>query len=404
MDGNWTIIFLDEFYETNQHQSISVWDALFKKHGQLMETIVMHEYFTLVRNGGYPDSYRGKLWQFSSGSIHKLYAMPGYYSDLLDQWGSKTNIKEDTIVEIERDVRRSLPKHPHYQTTEAIDSLRNVLVAYSLRAPQIGYCQAMNIVAATLLLYMSEEEAFWLLVTICEEIVPDYYLKGLQLMGSIIDLQIFDQLILIYLPRLHSHLNKLGVSPIMLALPWFMCFFVGYIPWRASLRIFDLVLTFGTNVLFQIGLAVFTICEDKILLIQAEPDKVVHKISDSILDENYLIEVAFSRYAHLPFDKMESMRREKTANRMKDMQDSADEKFLHKMMDKYHNLNGYSFAGLRDIHKVFVDMSSKNPKNEGITLQQFIDLIFEYLPHINVLSEGKQGVLIMLFKVQPYPN
>ncbi|RYY83888.1 hypothetical protein EON63_10300 [archaeon] len=52
------------------------------------------------------------------------------------------------------------------------NSLRRVLQAFALHNPDIGYCQSLNFVAGMMLLFLSEDEAFWLLVTVVEKLLP----------------------------------------------------------------------------------------------------------------------------------------------------------------------------------------------------------------------------------------
>jgi len=57
---------------------------------------------------------------------------------------------------------------------------------------------------------MSEEEAFWLLTVICEELLPDYYSS--LMIGSVLDQQVLSILLAEHMPALAAHLTLSNVQ------------------------------------------------------------------------------------------------------------------------------------------------------------------------------------------------
>ncbi|XP_010943436.1 uncharacterized protein [Elaeis guineensis] len=111
---------------------------------------------------GIPDCLRGLVWQLISGSRDLLLMNPGVYEQLV--------IYETSAAELDiiRDISRTFPSHVFFQQRHGPGqrSLYNVLKAYSVYDRDVGYVQGMGFLAGLLLLYMSEEDAFWLLVAL----------------------------------------------------------------------------------------------------------------------------------------------------------------------------------------------------------------------------------------------
>ena len=135
-----------------------------------MDTHIQHHTPELMRmiQKGIPFELRGELWYQFSGAIEKKEASTIGYKELSEK-------KSNCISDIGKDLRRTFPYHPAYQSDESLKRLERVLVAFANRNPSIGYCQSMNFVTALLLLFMEEEEAFWVLVTIVEDRLQDYF-------------------------------------------------------------------------------------------------------------------------------------------------------------------------------------------------------------------------------------
>jgi hypothetical protein len=125
----------------------------------------------------------------------------------------------------------------------------------------------MNIVASVLLIYCSEEEAFWQLATLCESLLPDYY--NTRVVEALVDQGVLDDLTSNHLPNLHARLDELGMIR-MISLSWFLTIFLSVMPYESAVNIIDCFFYDGARVIFQVALTVLESNQDKLLTCRDE--------------------------------------------------------------------------------------------------------------------------------------
>uniref|UniRef100_A0A7N6AFD5 TBC1 domain family member 8B n=1 Tax=Anabas testudineus TaxID=64144 RepID=A0A7N6AFD5_ANATE len=226
-----------------------LWEDHFSEFGRGVHMFRTEKIQRLVAMG-IPESLRGELWMTLSDASSELESHQGYYTSLVQKSMGQSTLATE---EIERDLHRSLPDHPAFQNPTGIAALRRVLTAYAHRNPKIGYCQSMNILASVLLLYAKEEEAFWLLVAVCETMLPDYFNR--RVIGAQVDQSVFEELIRERLPELAEHVPDLSALS-SVSLSWFLTLFLSVLPFQSGVCVVDCFFFNGIKVIFQLGLAV----------------------------------------------------------------------------------------------------------------------------------------------------
>ncbi|XP_013009777.1 TBC1 domain family member 8 isoform X3 [Cavia porcellus] len=228
---------------------VSLWNDHLAEYGSTVCMFRTEKIRKLVAMG-IPEALRGRLWLLFSDAVTDLESHPGYYGKLVEESLGRSCLVTE---EIERDLHRSLPEHPAFQNETGIAALRRVLTAYAHHNPRIGYCQSMNILTSVLLLYAKEEEAFWLLVAVCERMLPDYFSH--RVIGAQVDQSVFEELIKEHLPELAEHMNDLSALA-SVSLSWFLTLFLSIMPLESAVNVVDCFFYDGIKAIFQLGLAV----------------------------------------------------------------------------------------------------------------------------------------------------
>ncbi|KJR82747.1 uncharacterized protein SPSK_02956 [Sporothrix schenckii 1099-18] len=236
-----------------------LWAEYLRDNGRNL-TLVRHPTFYKLIRVGLPNRLRGEMWELTSGSIYLRFDNPNLYADTLETYKGQESL---AIDEIEKDLNRSLPEYAGFQSEDGIGRLRRVLTAYSWVNADVGYCQAMNIVVAALLIYMSEVQAFFLLSTLCDRLVPGYY--STTMYGTLLDQKVFESLVEKTMPIIWDHLVKSDVQLSVVSLPWFLSLYINSMPLVFAFRVLDVFFVEGPKVLFQVGLAILRINGEELL-------------------------------------------------------------------------------------------------------------------------------------------
>jgi len=246
---------------------------------------------------GVPDAVRGFVWKaIAAARAPRDFRQDGLYHSLRLHQGHSPSV----LAQIEKDVPRTMTGHIFFRADNARgqEALRQILRAYAAFNPELGYTQGMSSYAAVLLLYMSEEDAFWVFATAMEHCtLTRLFEDGFPLLHHYYDT--WETLLRKHVPRLATHIHKELASFMGLEVPsyermqrsddrmrfmipgfyttsWFQSMLVGGehpAPSAMAPRIMDNLLLDG-NLSIIFGLAIALMKQEKTLLLRQRGDSL----------------------------------------------------------------------------------------------------------------------------------
>lgn len=317
-------------YEDYITRRSNKWNALMKKSGlSTKNPTVFPEACDKVKRyarKGYPPEWRGEMWWFYSGAQFKSRQMSGLYRSLVARVENGELNKDDREA-IERDLDRTFPDNIHFRPDlksarfsdggddepSMVRDLREVLSAFALHNPGIGYCQSLNFIAGLLLLFLKQdtERAFILLTIITQNHLPGAHARNL----ANTEVNVLMMLIRDYLPKVWASINDTDIvnsglgskahpeskfqrqpTVALSCTSWFMSVFIGVLPIETVLRVWDAFLYEGPRALYRYALAVFKLGEGEIRKYRpgdGELFMAVQNLPRRCLDANTLHDIAF---------------------------------------------------------------------------------------------------------------
>lgn len=260
----------------------------YSNNNELMENIdwefwsdVVNDYSSVVEKDpellisrvsmGMPKEIRGMIWQLITNS--KSYVLEELYATLKS---------EESLFgkAIKRDLcRTSFVTNSDMRLKS--NELYQIIKAYSIFDPELGYTQGLAFIVVPLLMNMNESETFCLLVTLMKNYgFRDLYLP--EMPGLHLKLFQFDRLLEDLTPEIASHLRKQGVQSSMYATQWFLTLFGYKFPLEIVIRIYDVVIAEGLETILRF--AVNFMIQNKSHILTLKFDELLTFLKDGLFD------------------------------------------------------------------------------------------------------------------------
>ncbi|KAF9994971.1 hypothetical protein BGZ80_011506 [Entomortierella chlamydospora] len=280
---------------------------------------------------GLPSKLRGLIWQsMSQASSTYLETM---YTQLLKEHSPYERI-------IQRDLARTFPQVDMFKEEggKGQSMLFNILKAYSLYDPHVGYCQGLGFLVGPLLMNMDEKEAFCVFVRLMEtydmRTMFTLNMEGLQLR-----LYQFSALLSEHLPMLHAHLQFHAIHGAMYASQWFLSLFAYTYPLPLVLRIYDVVFSEGApETIMRVAVAFLKKNEEKLMQLQ-EFEDLLEVLSSKLYDvyednAGAVIKDAMALSSEISKDKLDALAMAYLAE-LEDQQKRAGEVTSKRFKDRF---------------------------------------------------------------------
>ncbi|XP_053661364.1 TBC1 domain family member 4 [Anopheles marshallii] len=239
-------------------RSAEQWDALLDNCAPGAAPANQALLYQTMRNG-VPRSRRGEIWMY----LAEQYAY--HHPEPIDttnfpNFNTPYHVLLKNLTEHQHaifiDLGRTFPDHKYYKDALGVGqlSLFNLLKAYSILDPELGYCQGLGFICAVLLLHLEEADAFELLKHLMfrremrAKYLPD--MKQFQL-----QLYQLSRLLKDHIPELYDWFDQHDISQTLYAAPWILTVFSSHFPLGFVVRVFDLLFLESFDVFFRCAIA-----------------------------------------------------------------------------------------------------------------------------------------------------
>ncbi|KAM7306740.1 flocculation protein FLO11 [Ixodes scapularis] len=213
--------------------------------------------------------------------------------------------------------------------------LKRVLLAYARWNKSVGYCQGFNLLAAFVLEVVDwcDRNALKMMIFLVEGVLPEGYFAN-HLRGLSVDMAVFRDLLRLRLSALARHLDDLqmgagesssGTSyepPLtnVFTMQWFLTLFTTCLPKATVLRVWDLILLEGNEVLLRTALAIWDGLADRIMSVNSADEfysimgvLTREMVEFGLMDANELVKTICTM-APFPFPQLTELRDRYTYN------------------------------------------------------------------------------------------